>query len=108
MSISLGHNLNKTVGVSIPSLFGDDLARVCTLVGIEPSGVWLLCADPSFTFQTDQNQIPPTNPNVFIPFAQIAYLLDSTSMATPAGASSQPSSESSSPDPEAARPKRKK
>ena len=109
MPVSLGHSLNKVVSISSPSLFGDDLPRVCTLVGIEAAGVWLQIADPSFKlFQADKTRIAATKPNVFVPFAQIDYLLDSTS-ATSSGPSGQPTSPSSKTNPAAkTRPELKK
>jgi hypothetical protein len=96
MPILLGHSLNKIVSFSILSLFGDQLPHVCTLVGIEAgSGFWLQIADPIFVwFRNDKNRIPTANPNVFVPFAQIAYLLDSTAIANPNGTSDQPINES--------------
>jgi hypothetical protein len=110
MPISLGHSLNKAVSVSIPLLFGDGLPRICTLVGSEAGGVWLQIADPSFRlFRTDKTQVAQANPNVFVPFAQIAYLLDSAAIANPSGTSSRPTSETSDPNPAVeTRPKRKK
>jgi hypothetical protein len=82
MSISLAHSLNKVVSISIPLLFGDKLPRRCTLVGTEGGGVWLQITDPNLRlFQTDKDRIPPGNPNVFVPFAQIAYLLESATTA---------------------------
>lgn len=79
MPISLGHSLNKPVSVSIPALFGDDQRRVCTLMGIEPGGgVWLAIADPHIdVLQTAKGRGSTANVNVFVPFAQIAYLVDS-------------------------------
>jgi hypothetical protein len=110
MPISLGLSLNKVVSVSIPSLFGDVLPRVCTLVGADTGGVWLQITDPSFKlFRNDKGTAAPANPNVFVPFAQIAYLLDSAAIANPSGASGKPTSEASNANPAVkTRPKRKK
>jgi hypothetical protein len=110
MPVSLGHSLNKAVSISIPLLFGDDLPHVCTLVGIDAGGVWLQIADPGFKlFQTDKTWIAAAKPNVFVPFAQIAYLLDSTVSAASSGPSGQPTSPSSEPNPAVeTRPERKK
>ena len=59
MPISLGLSLNKVVSVSIPSLFGDVLPRVCTLVGADTGGVWLQITDPSFKlFRNDISDAP--------------------------------------------------
>jgi hypothetical protein len=110
MPISLGHSLNKAVSVSIPLLFGDALPRVCTLVGAEAGGVWLQITDPSFKlFRTDKNRVAQANRNVFVPFAQIAYLLDSAAIANPGSTSGQPTSQTRNPNPAVeTRPKRKK
>jgi hypothetical protein len=78
MPISLAHSLNKVVSISRPLLFGDKLPRHCTLLGTEGGGVWLRITDPNLrSFQADQDGIAAANPNVFVPFAQIAYLLES-------------------------------
>jgi hypothetical protein len=102
MPISLGNCLSKNGAllVSSHSLFGDKNLHVCTLVGLETGGLWLQINDPGFTlFQTDISRVPPTNPNVFVPFAQIGYLLDSTTMANSKGAPGQPASATNSPSP---------
>lgn len=110
MPVSLGHSLNKAVSISVPLLFGDHLPHVCTLVGTDSGGIWLQIPDPSFRlFQTDKTRIAPAKPNVFVPFAQIAYLLDSTASAPPGGPSGQPAGQSSKPNAATkTRPKRKK
>jgi hypothetical protein len=110
MPISLSHSFNKAVSVSIPSLFGDALPRVCTLVGTDAGGIWLQITDPSFKlFRTDKDRVARANPNVFVPFAQIAYLLDSTAIANPSGTPGQPTKETSNPNSVVeTRPRRKK
>jgi hypothetical protein len=100
MPVSLGHSLNKAISVSIPPLFGDELPHVCILIGIDAGGVWLNITDPSCRlFQSVKDRISSENPNVFVPYAQIAYLLDSAVMANPNGTSGQPANASSDPDP---------
>jgi hypothetical protein len=97
MPVSLAHSLNKIVSISIPLLFDDKLPRLCKLVGTEAGGVWLQIADSNFKlFQTDKGRVSPANPNVFVPFAQIAYLLESTT-ADPASPPAPPASVASSP-----------
>jgi hypothetical protein len=96
MPVSLAHSLNKIVSISIPLLFDDKLPRLCTLVGTEAGGVWLQITDPNFKlFQTDKGRVSPANPNVFVPFAQIAYLLEATTV-DPASLSAPPASGASS------------
>ena len=70
----LGHYLNKTVVVSIPILFPDGPACVGTLVSIEPAGIWLESDALTRTVHPDMEQ-PPESTRVFIPFAQIAYIV---------------------------------
>jgi hypothetical protein len=72
----LGHYLNKSLLVSIPSIFGDDDPRACTLTGIEPSGLWLESED--FSKKLLHPDDKRARPHVFIPFHQIAYLLEAT------------------------------
>jgi len=110
MSISLVHSLNKIISVSIPSLFGDGMPHVCTLVGIETGGVWLQITDPGFRlFPAGENRARAANPNVFVPFAQIAYLLDSTTITNPKDRPAEQASKSSNPNPTIkTRAKRKK
>jgi hypothetical protein len=70
----LGHYLNKVVLVSIPSIFGDDTSRACKLTGIEPSGLWLESEDfAKALLHPDDKRAAP---HVFIPFHQIAFLLE--------------------------------
>ncbi len=73
MISSLGHHLNKTVLVSIPPIF-EDQPVTCTLAGIEAAGVWLVNKDLSkkLLHGDDDRTVVP----IFIPFAQIAYLLE--------------------------------
>jgi hypothetical protein len=75
MVSALGHHLNKIVFVSIPSIFDDLEARACTLTGIEVSGLWLGSPDlVRILLHPDDKQ---ASPSIFVPFAQIAYLLES-------------------------------
>jgi hypothetical protein len=87
---SPGQFLGKSVVVSIPSLFDDGEARLYTLVGIEANGLWLQSADLSPRLcQTDKNQTSPAPASIFFPFAQIAYLFDSTALAHPPPSANQ-------------------
>ena len=72
----LGHHVNKLVLVSIPSIFADSEPHICKLVGIEPSGLWLESEDLTRTIFPNTESGPVKN--VFIPFAQIAYLVEDT------------------------------
>jgi hypothetical protein len=102
MQPSLGSYLRKpgALLVSSHSLFSDKKLYVCTLVGLETGGLWLQINAPGFTlFQTDVNQASAANPNVFVPFAQIGYLLDSTTMPNSNGTTGQPASETGQPSP---------
>ena len=81
--MKLGHSLNRTVLVSIPAFFGDEDTRACTLVDIEPAGLWLASDEL-------KDQLGPavdlaeswTAPvTAFFPFAQILYVVDPSQFA---------------------------
>jgi hypothetical protein len=74
MVSALGHHLNKTVLVAIPSIFGNVEPRTCTLTGIEVSGVWLVSPELARKFSHPGDKRP--TPSIFVPFAQIACLLE--------------------------------
>jgi hypothetical protein len=85
MTPKLAHFLNKTILLCIPSLYDDKQPRPYTLVGIEPCGVWLESEDLASTLLTsEKRRPPPTTLAAFVPFAQIAYVLDGTHILTPA------------------------
>jgi hypothetical protein len=69
----LGHLVNKPVLVSIPSVFGGAEPRSCRLVGLDAAGLWLESADLSGTIIAVAGLLPPT---FFVPFTQIAYVLE--------------------------------
>jgi hypothetical protein len=74
----LAHSLNKPVIIAIPAFFGDDAPRRCTLVDIEPAGLWFrgdVLNDPLGKLE---GAAPPddTPATVFFPFDQIVYLFD--------------------------------
>jgi hypothetical protein len=71
----LGHHVNKSVSVSIPVIFKDNRSRPCRLVGVEVSGLWLEGEELSAALLPK-----PENGEtfmVFVPFAQISYLVES-------------------------------
>lgn len=76
MKNMLGHHVNKSVLVSVPSIFSDDDAHSCVLLGIEPSGLWLESEEltEALFAKTEMEGIR----KVFIPFAQIRYLVEGT------------------------------
>src|SRR5260370_42269854 len=74
----LAHQVNKSVLVSMPSVSKDSKLLVCTLIGIEPSGLWL-----------ESNELVDTlagaaaaeaSKRAFVPFAQIAFLLEGSAV----------------------------
>jgi hypothetical protein len=73
MVSKLGHHLNKTVLVSIPPIFTTAEPRHCRLVGIDPAGVWLESEDLSRIAFPNVERLPA---KVFVPFTQIAYLVE--------------------------------
>jgi hypothetical protein len=72
----LGSHVNKIVLVSIPFLFKDDDPRPCRLVAAETSGLWLEGAELTKRLFPDVER--RTETVVFIPFTQIAYLVEDT------------------------------
>jgi hypothetical protein len=72
MVSKLGHHLNKPVLISIPPIFTTAEPRHCSLVGIEPAGVWLESEDLSRIAFPSAERFLAT---VFVPFTQIAYLV---------------------------------
>jgi hypothetical protein len=67
---------NKTVLVSIPTLFGDAAAHQCQIAAAEPFGIWLVSNELSARVlphgAPDQTTAAPA---IFVPFAQIAALV---------------------------------
>jgi hypothetical protein len=69
----LGHHINKPVLVSMPSIFADEKPRACKLIGVEPAGLWLENEDLTRMALPDADEsLAP----VFVPFTQIAYLVE--------------------------------
>jgi hypothetical protein len=71
---SLSHHINKIILISIPSIFEDNHPRACTLVGIEVSGLWLESPDLAEKLLHPDDKRAAAS--IFVPFAQIAYLLE--------------------------------
>jgi hypothetical protein len=69
----LGHLVNKPVMVSIPAILGGAEPRSFRLVGLEPAGLWLEATDLSGTAISTAGLLPAA---LFVPFTQIAYLLE--------------------------------
>jgi hypothetical protein len=85
MAITLSQFLNRTVLVCIPLLHDDKRPRPYTLVGIEVSGVWLESEDLTKSLRpSGKREPPPMIKAAFIPFTQIAHILDGTYIPTPA------------------------
>lgn len=74
----LAHSLNKSVIVAIPVFFGDDAPRRCTLVDIEPAGLWFRGDALSDQLRKFEDAAPPddTLVTVFFPFHQIVFVFD--------------------------------
>jgi len=76
MTPNLIRYLNKTLFISIPSLFEDGNARSHTLLGVEMNGLWLQSEDLTDRLLRDEGrELVKLNPAVFVPFAQIAGVL---------------------------------
>jgi hypothetical protein len=81
--MKLAQSLNRTVLVSIPGFFGDNETRACTLVDVDPTGLWLACDElkdrlgPAHEISAAWTA-PVTG---FFPFAQILYVVDPSQFA---------------------------
>lgn len=71
----LGRYVNRTVRLSIPILFPDGAPCVGTLISVESAGVWL---DSEALTKAVHLHNAPQPAQVFIPFAQIAYIVEAT------------------------------
>jgi hypothetical protein len=101
----LGQYHNKTILVSIPSLFDDDKPRLYKLVNIEPFGLWLESPELATRLVRPKEQHAPETLAAFFPFARIAYVLDTQ---LPASAQNQaPPSDSQKPQPDPHREKKR-
>lgn len=90
--MKLAHTLNRPVLVAIPAFFGDDATRACTLVDIEPSGLWLACDDVKDRLgpAIDVPAAWAAPVTAFFPFAQILYIVDPSQFAALARRGPQP------------------
>ena len=73
MSSILGRYINKTVRLGIPALFPEGPPCVAELLAVDSAGVWL--ESEGLTHAVYPHN-PPESARVFIPFAQIAYILE--------------------------------
>jgi hypothetical protein len=74
MANLLARLVNKLILLSLVSAAEEGASVVCTLVGIEPCGIWVVGDAVLETLDVD-NSIDRRS-RVFIPFAQIAYLME--------------------------------
>ena len=81
--MKLAHTLNRTVIVSIPAFFGDDETRTCTLVDLEPTGVWLAFDDWDDWLGPDAGTPSGWTGSItgFFPFGQILFIVDPSQFA---------------------------
>jgi hypothetical protein len=88
MTPKVSQYVNKTILVSIPSLFEDGACRACKLLGDELQGLWLQSEELTQRLLPDDKQeYVSAAPVVFVPYAQIAGVLVATK--APAQASSE-------------------
>jgi len=67
----------------MPSFFGDEQPRACTLIDIEPFGLWLAGEDLAKRVHlADTRPVWLTTVTAFFPFSQIAYVLVNTQFAS--------------------------
>src|SRR5258708_4046156 len=83
----LAHAINRLVIVAAPGFFGDAEPRRCTLVDMEPCGLWLGGAAVSGRLPEPEGVGPVGDAPaaVFFPFAQIGYLFDPVQVGARAG-----------------------
>ncbi len=72
MKSLLANCMNKSVQVASAAIFGDTKPRICKLVGLEEGGVWLACDE--LTKMVYRN-VEGATAAVFVPLAQITYLV---------------------------------
>jgi len=81
MTPNLARYINKTVFVSIPTLFDDGECRPYTLMGVEISGLWLQSKELTDRLLSDEDMgLAELDPVAFVPFAQIAGVVIATSL----------------------------
>jgi len=79
MATKLAYCVNKTVFVAVPVLFEDARPRLCKVVEIEWSGIWLESDEFRKRIDLgDHKREGDAKQRAFVPFSQIAYLLDPT------------------------------
>jgi len=102
--------LNRTVLVSIPTLFEDGECRAYELLGVEVQGLWLRSVELTRRLASDATAACESlDPAVFVPFAQIAGVMIPTRQPEfPEGASAPRSRSGAKPPSEESRVKRKK
>jgi hypothetical protein len=76
MPLNITRHLNKTVFVSIPSLFADGVCRPYQLLGVELNGLWLQSEELTRRLlPREVGDHATLAPAVFVPLAQIAGVL---------------------------------
>jgi hypothetical protein len=79
MSPNITRYVNKTIFVSIPTLFEDGTCRPYKLLGAELNGLWLQSDElTQRLLSDDQQDLAALAPAVYVPFAQIAGVLVAT------------------------------
>jgi len=108
MTPNLTRYINKSVYVSLPTLFEDGMCRAFTLLGVEITGLWLQSDELTKRLVPEHmSNLASLAPVVFIPFAHIAGVLVATIPPAPAAATpAQPVQEHSA-EPKAKRNLRK-
>ncbi len=95
MTPQVSQYINKTILVSIPTLFHDAKCRPLKLIGVEVPGLWLQADELAARLLPDPLQdYASAAPVIFVPFAQIAGILIPTRQPTVASAPSAGSQDS--------------
>ena len=79
MTPNLTRHTNKTIFVSLPTLFDDGLCRAFMLMGVELTGLWLQSDELTKRLvPEDRRELASLSPVIFVPFAHIAGVLVAT------------------------------
>lgn len=108
MTPNLSRCINKSVFVSLPTLFDDGMCRAFTLRGIELTGLWLQSDELTKRLVPEhRSDLASLAPVVFVPFANIAGVLVPTIPPAAAAASPAPPVHEHSTEPKAKKNLRK-
>jgi hypothetical protein len=72
----LSQYINAVIRISSEVLFEDEVAHDCTLISVEDFGVWLQSPELTKRVYAEHDvEVAEADTPVFVPFAQIAYVI---------------------------------